>query len=197
MTDTIFALATPPGRSAVAVVRMSGPDVRRALEVIGAGRAKPRRAAVRTLRSADGGVLDRGLVLWFPGPASYTGEDCAEVQMHGGTAVVDAMMLTLADAGLRLARPGEFTRRAFQNGKLDLGQAEAVADLIDAESTAQARQAIQQLEGALSGKAQDSRWLPGGPHRCAKRREKQSFQLLGGEGGGHRHRARRHHARCH
>jgi tRNA modification GTPase len=117
---------------------------------IGAGSLKPRRAALRALHNAKNDRLDHALCLWFPGPSSYTGEDCAELHVHGGVAVVDSVLSTLHELGLRPAEPGEFTRRAYENGKLDLGQAEAVADLVDAESSAQARQAIAQLNGALS-----------------------------------------------
>ncbi|WP_333592345.1 tRNA uridine-5-carboxymethylaminomethyl(34) synthesis GTPase MnmE [Brevundimonas sp.] len=149
MTDTVFALATPPGRGAIAVIRISGPDTRRVLEALGVDRPRPRAALVRDLaHGAD--HIDQGLVLWFPGPASYTGEDCAELQLHGGRAVVEAAGRALLDLGLRLAEPGEFTRRAFENGRMDLAQAEAVADLIDAETEGQARQALGQLGGALS-----------------------------------------------
>jgi len=150
MTDTVFALATPPGRGAIAVVRLTGPNVRSALKSLGVGAVKARRASLRVIRDGRDEAIDHAIVLWFPGPRSYTGEDSAELQVHGGAAVVDGVMAALADAGLRLAAPGEFTRRAFENGKLDLGQAEAVADLIDAESAAQARQAVRQLDGALS-----------------------------------------------
>jgi tRNA modification GTPase len=149
MTGTIFAPATAPGRAAVAVVRISGPATRAALAVLTPRALKPRRAALRTLRTAAGDVIDTALVLWFPAPASYTGEDSAELHVHGGPAVVGALSEALLGAGLRLAEPGEFTRRAFENGKLDLDQAEAVADLIDAETDAQARQAVGQLQGAL------------------------------------------------
>ena len=149
MSDTIFAPATAPGRAAVAVVRISGPATRAALAALTPAALKPRRAALRTLRNAAGETIDAGLVLWFPGPASYTGEDSAELHVHGGPAVVGALSEALLAAGLRLAEPGEFTRRAFENGKLDLAQAEAVADLIDAETDAQARQAVGQLQGAL------------------------------------------------
>jgi tRNA modification GTPase len=149
MTGTIAALATAPGRAAIAVIRMSGPGVGEALAALGVRRLRPRQAALRTIRSADGQVIDHAVALWFPAPASYTGEDCAELHLHGGPAVVEAAIGTLLAAGLRLAEPGEFTKRAFENGKLDLEQAEAVADLIDAESAAQARQATAQLEGAL------------------------------------------------
>ncbi|HEY2480601.1 MAG TPA: tRNA uridine-5-carboxymethylaminomethyl(34) synthesis GTPase MnmE, partial [Caulobacteraceae bacterium] len=152
MNDTVFALATAPGRAAVAVIRISGPAARSALEAVVGGRVSPRRASVRTLRGQDGKALDRGLALWFPGPASYTGEDCAELQVHGSAAVVDQCTEVLLARGLRLAAPGEFTRRAFENGKLDLDQAEAVADLVDAETAAQARQALGQLEGRLGAR---------------------------------------------
>jgi tRNA modification GTPase len=149
MTDTIFALATAPGRAAIAVVRLSGPDAGAILRAVGGGALKPRTATLRTLTNTQGETVDRALVLWFPGPASYTGEDCGELHVHGGAAVVDGVMAALAELGARLAEPGEFTRRAFENGKLDLDQAEAVADLVNAESAAQARQAIGQLGGAL------------------------------------------------
>ena len=150
MTDTIFAPATAPGRAALAVVRVSGPATRATVEALAGGVPSPRQASLRKLRTAEGALIDEALVLWFPGPASYTGEDCAEFHLHGGLAVVDALVEALSAAGPRLAEPGEFTRRAFQNGKLDLAQAEAVADLIDAETTAQARQALDQLGGGLS-----------------------------------------------
>ncbi len=150
MTDTIFAPATAPGRAALAVVRLSGPGTRQAVAALAGPVPAPRRASLRRLAGADGVVIDEALTLWFPGPASYTGEDCAEFHVHGGLAVVDALVTALAGLGVRLAEPGEFTRRAFQNGKLDLAQAEAVADLIDAETTAQARQALDQLGGGLS-----------------------------------------------
>jgi tRNA modification GTPase len=150
MTDTIFALATAPGRAAVAVVRLSGPGAARAVDALAGALPRPRKASLRRLRGGDGATLDRALVLWTPGPASYTGEDAAELHLHGGPAIVDGVIQVLSDLGLRLAEPGEFTRRAFENGKLDLAQAEAVADLVDAETAAQARQALGQLEGGLS-----------------------------------------------
>jgi tRNA modification GTPase len=156
MTDTIFATATAPGRAAVAVVRVSGPMAKAAIEGFGVRAPPPRRAALRRLRDGAGRVLDRALVLWFPAPASYTGEDCAEFHLHGGLAVVGTVTEALNGLGLRLAEPGEFTRRAFENGKLDLAQAEGVADLIDAETEAQRRQALAQVEGALSGA--QARW---------------------------------------
>lgn len=148
MSDTVFALATPPGRGAIAVVRLSGPATAGALAALAGAVPEPRLAALRTLRHA-GVRLDRALVLWFPGPASYTGEDVAELHLHGGRAVTEGVTDALLALGLRPAEPGEFTRRAFENGRMDLAQAEAVADLIDAESAAQARQALAQLDGAL------------------------------------------------
>ena len=149
MSDTIFAPATAAGRAAVAVVRVSGPATLRVVEALTGKPPKVRMAALRTLRH-DGVDLDEALVLRFEGPASYTGEDSAEFHVHGGRAVVEALLAALSDLGLRLAEPGEFTRRAFENGKLDLAQAEGVADLIDAETEAQRKQALGQVGGALS-----------------------------------------------
>ncbi|WP_332657953.1 tRNA uridine-5-carboxymethylaminomethyl(34) synthesis GTPase MnmE [Brevundimonas sp.] len=149
MSDTIFALATPPGRGAIAIIRLSGPGTDAALTALGAGGLKPRLASLRDLIH-DGRPIDQALVLRFPAPNSYTGEDCAELHLHGGRAVVEAASQALIALGLRPAEPGEFTRRAFENGRMDLAQAEAVADLIDAETTAQASQALGQLDGALS-----------------------------------------------
>ena len=151
MTDTIFAPATAAGRAAVAVVRLSGPGTKEAVRALAGRVPAARRAAVRRLEGATGGEIDEAVVLWFPGPASYTGEDAAEFHVHGGEAVVAALTGALSSLGLRLAEPGEFTRRAFENGKLDLAQAEGVADLIDAETEAQRRQALEQLGGRLSG----------------------------------------------
>ena len=149
MTDAIFALATAPGRAAVAVVRVSGPGAGAALAALTRRQVRPRRASLRELHDTAGEVLDQAMVIWFPGPASYTGEDVVELHLHGGVGVVDAVTGALLALGLRLAAPGEFTRRAFENGKLNLDQAEAVADLVDAQTTAQARQALGQLEGRL------------------------------------------------
>lgn len=150
MTDTIFAPATAAGRAAVAVVRLSGPRTRAAVKALAGGLPPARRASVRRLRDPAGAPIDEALVLWFPGPGSYTGEDAAELHVHGGQAVVSALVEALSALGLRLAEPGEFTRRAFENGKLDLAQAEGVADLIEAETEAQRRQALDQLGGHLS-----------------------------------------------
>jgi tRNA modification GTPase len=150
MTDTIFAPATAAGRAAVAVVRLSGPETKRAVKAVAGDLPPARRASVRRLRDAAGAPIDEALVLWFPGPGSYTGEDAAELHVHGGQAVVSALVEALSAQGLRLAEPGEFTRRAFENGKLDLAQAEGVADLVEAETDAQRRQALEQLGGRLS-----------------------------------------------
>ena len=149
---TIFALATAPGRSGVAVVRISGPEAGSALAALTARPLPPPRRAVLTqLRDPrSGDALDDALVLRFTGPASFTGEDVVELHLHGGRAVVAGVVEALGTLpGLRMAEPGEFTRRAFENGKLDLTEAEAVADLIDAETTAQRRQALRQMDGAL------------------------------------------------
>ncbi|HEX8233959.1 MAG TPA: tRNA uridine-5-carboxymethylaminomethyl(34) synthesis GTPase MnmE [Caulobacteraceae bacterium] len=159
MTDTLFALATAPGRAAVAVLRLSGPGAAEAVKRLAGRLPPPREARLRVLRNETGEELDRALVLWLPGPHSYTGEDSAELHLHGGAAVVDAVSEALLTGGLRPAQPGEFTRRAFENGRLDLVQAEAVADLVDAETEAQRRQALAQLEGALSRRHADWREL--------------------------------------
>ena len=152
LTDPIVALATPPGRSAVAVIRLSGQgafDI--AARVIPSFRRDPpREARLATFRSLNGAVLDRGLYLVFPGPRSETGEDMVELHSHGGLVVPVRLLAALEAAGARPAHPGEFTRRALMNGKLDLLQAEALADLVDAEAPAQARIAVDQLEGGLS-----------------------------------------------
>ncbi|MES2340592.1 MAG: tRNA uridine-5-carboxymethylaminomethyl(34) synthesis GTPase MnmE [Pseudomonadota bacterium] len=156
MTDTIYAAATAPGRAAVAVVRLSGPATRATVKALSGRVTRARTATLRTLRDARGAAIDQALVLRFEAPASYTGEDSAEFHVHGGPAVVAALLEALSALGLRLAEPGEFTRRAFENGKLDLAQAEGVADLIEAETEAQRRQALDQVEGAL-GRAHQ-RW---------------------------------------
>ncbi len=148
--ETIFALASGSVRAAIAVMRLSGPAAGRAVaSLCGGALPDPRHASLRRLRDASGATLDRALVLWFPGPNTYTGEDCAELYLHGGRAVIEAVAAALTDAGLRPAEPGEFTRRAFLNGRMDLVEAEAVHDLIAAETDAQRRQALRQMEGAL------------------------------------------------
>jgi len=150
MTDTIFAPATAAGRAAVAIVRLSGPQTAMAVRALAGELPPPRHASLRRLFAPDGAEIDQALVLWFPAPASYTGEDAAELHLHGGRAVTTATIEALSALGLRLAEPGEFTRRAFERGRLDLTQAEAIADLVDAETQAQRRQALAQLEGRLS-----------------------------------------------
>jgi tRNA modification GTPase len=151
-TDTIYALATPAGRSGVAVVRVSGPRAGEALEaLIRRALPKPRVATLRRLLDTDDLPIDDALVLWFPAPHSFTGEDVAELHLHGGPAVIAAALGALGKIdGLRLAEPGEFTRRAFDHDKLDLAQVEGIADLIAAETEMQRRQALRQAEGALS-----------------------------------------------
>ncbi len=159
MTDTIFALATAAGRAAVAVVRLSGPETAQAVRALAGRMPSARRASLRSLADREGRAIDKALVLWFPSPRSYTGEDSAEFHVHGGPAVVGALAEALSALGLRLAEPGEFTRRAFEHGKLDLAQAEGVADLVDAETEAQRRQALSQLGGRLSDI--QARWRDG------------------------------------
>jgi tRNA modification GTPase len=148
--ETIFALAS--GAGPVAVVRVSGAAARFAVQAVTRkAPPAPRRAVLRALRTGGGEVFDRALVLWFAAPASLTGEDVAEFQVHGGRAVLAALTAALeAIPGVRLAKPGEFTRRAVENGKLDLTQAEAIADLVAAETEAQRRQALRQYDGALA-----------------------------------------------
>ncbi len=153
-TDTIFALSTAPGRAGVAVLRVSGSRTAEAAEALSRDvLPRPRAATLKRFRDGAGAVIDRGLLLWFPAPNSFTGEDMAEFHVHGGRAVVQAMVEALAAIpGLRPAEAGEFTRRAFDNGKLDLTEVEGLADLIDAETEAQRRQALRQMEGALGAR---------------------------------------------
>jgi len=147
---TIFALASAPGRAGIAVVRVSGPAAGAVLAALGCNTPDPRRATRAKFRDSTGALIDDGLILWFPAPQSFTGEDVAELHIHGGRAVIAHLSETLASLrGVRPAEPGEFTRRAFEHGKLDLTQAEALADLIDAETRAQQRQALRQMGGAL------------------------------------------------
>lgn len=150
-TDTIFALATGAGRGAIAVLRVSGAASGPILRAMASTLPKARQASLRRLRAVPGGeVLDQALVLWLPGPASYTGEDSAELHLHGGPAVIAAVAGALASLGARPAEAGEFTRRAFLNGRMDLTAAEGIADLIAAETQAQRRQALRQADGALA-----------------------------------------------
>src|SRR6478609_4361578 len=156
--QTIFALSSGRAPSAIAIVRVSGPQAGPALTALG-GRIPPARAATRMLlRDASGRPLDDAVVLWFPGPASATGEDVAEFHVHGGRAVLASIFAALAALeNTRAAEPGEFTRRAFENGKLDLTEAEGLDDLVHADTDRQRRQALRQLKGLLGDKARDWR----------------------------------------
>ncbi|WP_454796423.1 tRNA uridine-5-carboxymethylaminomethyl(34) synthesis GTPase MnmE [Novosphingobium lindaniclasticum] len=151
MPDTIFALSSGSPPAAIGVVRISGPDAGAALVALAGSLPDPRRASYRRLRGADGTILDQALILWFPGPATATGEDLAELHLHGGRAVVAAVEAALSDVpGLRRAVPGEFTRRAFANGRIDLAEAEGLADLLSAETELQRRSALAMAGGAFS-----------------------------------------------
>ena len=153
---TIFALSSGRPPAAVAVVRICGPQAGRALEKLIGRVPPPRRAALARVRDpADGEIIDEALALWFPGPNSETGEDMAEIQVHGGQAVIAALLGALGRVeGCRIAEPGEFTRRAFINGRLDLTEVEGLADLIAAETPAQRRQAYRQLKGLIGDQAE-------------------------------------------
>jgi len=149
-SDTIVALASGAVPAAIAVIRISGPETRRVLEAFCGGVPDPRHASLRDIGPPRLPAIDRGLAIWFPGPASFTGEDMAELHTHGSRAVVSAVIeAVLSLPGTRLAEPGEFARRAFENGKLDLTQVEGLADLISAETEAQRWQALAQAEGSL------------------------------------------------
>ena len=150
--DTIAAVSTAPGRAGIGVVRVSGPAVRAITTGILGQTPEPRAATLCDFRDAAGGTLDRGLALFFPAPHSYTGEDVLELHGHGGPAVLHLVLGRCLDLGARPAQPGEFTRRAFLNDKLDLAQAESVADLIDASSEAAARGAMRSLAGEFSAR---------------------------------------------
>jgi tRNA modification GTPase len=154
--DTIFALSSGRPPAAIAVVRISGPRARGALEALVGRVPEPRRAAFARLRDPQSGdVIDEGLALWFPAPRSETGEDVAELQVHGGRAVISAVLAALSKLEhFRPAEAGEFTRRAFDNGRLDLTAVEGLADLVSAETQAQRRQAMQQLQGLLRDRAE-------------------------------------------
>jgi tRNA modification GTPase len=154
--DTIFALSSGRPPAAIAVVRMSGPRAGDALKALAGKLPEPRRAGLARVRDPDGGeVIDEALALWFPGPNSETGEDTVELQLHGGRAVIAAVLGALGRIeGLRPAEAGEFTRRAFENGRLDLTAVEGLADLIGAETEAQRRQAYAQLKGLLGDRAE-------------------------------------------
>jgi tRNA modification GTPase len=148
--DTIAAIATPPGRGAIGIVRLTGPDAPAVAQQLLGSLPQPRMATLAAARDARGEPIDRGIALYFPAPQSYTGEHMFEFQGHGGPVVLQAVLAACVDRGARLAEPGEFTRRAFLNGKLDLAQAEAVADLIEAASREAARSALRSLQGEFS-----------------------------------------------
>lgn len=152
--EPIVAIATAPGRGGIGIVRISGPGLDELAQTLFGERLEPRKAHYRQFKDGRGEVLDAGVVLYFKGPHSYTGEDVLELQGHGGTAVLRRLLEHCLEAGaalgLRHARPGEFTERAFLNERLDLAQAEAVADLIDASSAAAARSAMASLSGVFS-----------------------------------------------
>ena len=155
--DTIVALSSGAGKAGIAVIRASGPHAAACIRHLAGADVPPRRAALRTLRDGPGGAtVDSGLVLWLPGPGSVTGEDVAEFQVHGSPAVVGKLLPVLCGlGGVRPAEPGEFTRRAFENGRMDLSEAEGLADLIDAETEAQRVQAQRQMEGAFAERCAD------------------------------------------
>jgi tRNA modification GTPase len=148
--DTIVALATPPGVGGIGIIRLSGPTAARIAQDLVGPLGAPRLAAYRTFRGVDGQPIDHGIVLYFPAPASYTGEEVVELQGHGSPVALEQLIAAAVQSGARVARPGEFTERAFHNGRIDLAQAEAVMDLIHARTTAAARLAYHSLEGALS-----------------------------------------------
>jgi tRNA modification GTPase len=150
--DTIVAIASAAGAAGVGVVRVSGPQVPRMAQALLGRAPRVRHAHLTAFRDVAGGLIDRGLLLYFAAPASYTGEPVLELQGHGSAVLLDALLRRVCELGARLARPGEFTERAFLNGKLDLAQAEAVADLVAARSQAAARAALQSLEGVFSRK---------------------------------------------
>jgi tRNA modification GTPase len=148
--DTIAAIATPAGRGGIGIVRISGPGAPEIARTLTGALPPPRRARLDTFRDARGEIIDQGLVLFFPAPHSYTGEAVVELQGHGGPVVMHTLLAACLDAGARPAEPGEFTRRAFLEGRIDLAQAEAVADLIDAASRSAARSALRSLRGEFS-----------------------------------------------
>ena len=155
LRDTIVAIATAPGRGAVGVIRVSGPNVPQIAASIIGNLPPARVAQVAHFLAGDGEWLDQGLALYFPAPASYTGEHVLELQGHGGVLVLDSLLKRLLELGCRMARPGEFTERAFLNGKIDIAQAEAIADLIDAGSVAAARAAVRSMQGEFSAQVNE------------------------------------------
>ena len=148
--DTIAAIATAPGRGGVGVIRISGSNLLPFAIALTGKTPKPRYATLADFKAADGAAVDSGILLFFPNPHSFTGEDVLELQGHGGPVVMQMLLARCLDLGARLAEPGEFSRRAFLNGKMDLAQAEAVADLIDASTASAARSAVRSLQGEFS-----------------------------------------------
>ena len=179
MAETIFAVSSGAAPAGIAVIRISGPDAHQALRAMSATVPAPRRATLGTLRDSDGLVMDRAMVLWLPGPATVTGEDVVELHCHGGRAVLAAVLAALGKvAGLRAAEAGEFTRRAFANGRIDLAEAEGLADLLAAETELQRRAAMAMGGGRIF---RGGRWLArasacgvgasgGGARLCRRRR---------------------------
>lgn len=155
MRDTIAAIATPPGRGGIGIVRVSGEHAKRITGVVAGRVPEPRQATYCDFRDGNGSAIDHGIVLFFEAPASFTGEDVVEFQGHGGPVVLDALLERFCDLGARIARPGEFTERAFLNEKIDLAQAEAVADLIDSASRRAAQSAMRSLDGVFSQRVMD------------------------------------------
>jgi tRNA modification GTPase len=155
--DTIAAIASAPGRGAVGVIRISGSEVQRVAGQILGFLPAPRRARVASFMGANGCAIDRGLALYFPSPDSYTGEHVLELQGHGGALVLDLVLKRLLELGCRMARPGEFSERAFLNGKIDIAQAEAIADLIDAGTAAATRAAVRSMQGEFSARIHELR----------------------------------------
>ena len=153
--DTIVAIASAPGRRAVGVIRVSGPRVPEIATAVLGGLPAPRQARLASFLDAQGDAIDQGVALYFPFPQSYTGEHVLELQGHGGTLVLDLLLQRLLELGCRMAHPGEFSERAFLNGKIDIAQAEAIADLIGAGTAAAARAAVRSLQGEFSARIDD------------------------------------------
>lgn len=151
-TDTIVAIATPAGRGGVGIIRVSGGRVANIAELLVGKLPAPRLATFSNFLDADGSAIDQGIAVFFPGPHSFTGEDVLELQGHGGPVVMDMLLNRVVQAGARIAGPGEFSQRAFLNDKIDLSQAEAIADLIDSGSQRAAKSAVNSLQGRFSEK---------------------------------------------
>lgn len=153
--DTICAVATPSGRGGISIIRLSGQQSVAVAEQLLGFKPSPRHAHYGPFHGHNGDVIDTGITLYFPGPDSFTGEDVVEFQGHGGPFIMDILLQEILGLGLRLARPGEFSERAFLNDKIDLAQAEAIADLIDSQSTQAARFAMRSLQGEFSARIND------------------------------------------